>query len=88
VVYCDRAHALLTRLVDAQVGSAQMLVTDAFLQGLALDLRKSYLPTLTELAEHGLDRVVDRLKTLTRLVPDWGPKGLHKKRRSSQEARR
>jgi hypothetical protein len=66
VAYCDRARALLPRLEDAQVGSAQMLVTDAFLQALALDLRKSCLPTctLTNLAEHGLDRVVDRLKTL------------------------
>ncbi len=67
--YGDRAKALLSRLEDLDLSCADVLVADAFLQG----LRSSFhpcVPILTRLVDEGFDAVLLELKNLTRLMPD------------------
>ena len=71
--YGDRARALLTKLDDAEVASADMMVTDALLQGLKGTLRMVCLPSLTKMADQGFDKVLLELKNLTRLLQDNAP---------------
>ncbi len=66
--YGDRAKLLLSRLGDLELSCADVLVSDAFLQGL-LPVFTTCVPLLTKIVDEGFDAVLLELKNLTRLLP-------------------
>lgn len=65
--YGERSQLLLSRLIDVELKDADMMLCDAFLQGL-LPAFHSCIPTLTKIIDKGFEAVLLELKNLTRLM--------------------
>jgi hypothetical protein len=70
VDYGERAYELLRRLEDLELGSAETLLSDAFLQGLRPSLQNPIVPVVTQKVDLGFEAVLDEVKAISRLVND------------------
>jgi hypothetical protein len=67
--YGDRALDLLPRLEDLELKDSEILLTDAFIQGLLAKLQVPCAAPLTAKVEQGFEAVLSEFKKICRLLP-------------------